>query len=938
MSIAKLQASLTQATNEVTVAAANINFDFCLVKYEAPKEYRPLGELLSTKRKENAEHGKSHATARRLAALFEGVCPDTPQLIKAYGERVSEISKRATDNEHKRFSSSVFGAYTGVDATSIWAAATSSQSPKTGAIHVHLLACMLASMFSSAEATSIWVELIEERKKAIAQDWGRNESIPFSVAAAAAQQGIARAQLAEWDASARAWLQTADSVMVAKQTQLRLILKNIDLSVADESSVYPGVITAWKSTLRTMERLISGIPQEVYDGSAILGLRAWHIYPNIIVFGSRNVEVSMDDSLVSSGGVLSLGCSPPGTRPNSGVSWSLSLAHLKYYGQPVKRQGVFRPDPTRISFNELLLVVLGCTLTRWNVPIDRTSTWEAVRFLSSVSEPFPQIIEEPIRVKHDTRGAYETDLADRKQGVQLISKAATMALKDQDWSLRFINLGRNRSNFIPPQTRFNNIEWQNYLRPFFGLTNVVPLLECFRNSDGRVEFLRRMANKTTGLKGRKCIIQYLHTDRYAGETTNYATVFPRPSTLERLGERPAKKSTSPHSRWLSPQHPADMTVTGETIHINQGPTIYRPLTLECTYLPGTETEQALEFWFGDSDDAGIYVASEPGSPRCARPKVTQQDLLWCVEHGLLSIDKILLQTTDSITRTLQCLTMASDHAFGTILGPVIQVKILENPIDTLQAISILVYMVAGHDMSHDVVPNNVIGISAGDSIFVPEQLLWDPMQTETRNSFTRILGNIGRPGCVMFFSVESPITSPLDASFWRIADPQIFDGAPTDLFQNTSMHLSFTNWERPLEGFRSGGNQDVEIALIESVLSIRERGRWIGDVDVLPALRSNIIYRLGPQLPCSHSRTEAPQAHMTSIESWDELREFSAGNVVVRAHGNWIARLAATAYLAQSAERDRRHSIRRITVCPSSVCWKCMDSYVAQHAANIYIY
>lgn len=212
------------------------------------------------------------------------------------------------------------------------------------------------------------------------------------------------------------------------------------------------------------------------------------------------------------------------------------------------------------------------------------------------------------------------------------------------------------------------------------------------------------------------------------------------------------------------------------------------------------------------------------------------------------------------------------------------------------------------------------------------------MQTETRNSFTRILGNIGRPGCVMFFSVESPITSPLDASFWRVADPQIFDGAATDLFLNTSMHLSFTNWERPLEGFRSSGNQDVEIALIESVLSIRERARWIGDVDVLPALRSNIIYRLSPQLPCRHSRSEPPQAHMTSIECWDELREFSAGNVLVRANGNWIARLAATAYLAQSAERDRRGNIRRITVCPSSVCWKCMDTYVARHAANIYIY
>ncbi|KAK8092007.1 hypothetical protein PG997_002368 [Apiospora hydei] len=666
----------------------------------------------------------------------------------------------------------------------------------------------------------------------------------------------------------------------------------------------------------------------------------------------------MNDSLVSSGGTISLGCSPSVTTPTNGVSWSLSLAHLKYYGQPVQRKGVFRPDPTRISFNQLLFVVIGCILTRWHVSTDHDSTQEAIRLLSSVSEPFPHIPMEPFRAKDDTRRAYETDIADRKQGIRLISQAATMALKDQERSWKFINLGGNRSNFLPPLTRVNHIEWQNFLRPFFGLTNVVPLLECFRNADGRVEFLRRMANKAGGFQDRQCIIQYNYTDRYGSETVNYASVFPRTPVLRGDDERPVKKAAPPHSRWLHYQLPADTTIVGETIHINQDPIVYS-LKLECTYLPGTEAEQAMELWFGDGDDAGIYVAIDSRSPTSQwpgrttttfpPPRVTQQDLLWCAEHGLLSVEKILLQTTDSITRTLQCLAVASNHAFGTILGPVIQIKTLESPlihaksmafigdqiknaipqISTFtQAISILVYMVAGHDMSHDEVPSNVIGISVGDSIFVPEQ-------TGARNSFTRILGNIGRPGCVTFFSVENPITAPLDESFWRVADLQKFDGAATDLLHSTSMHLSFTNWERPLEGFRSGGHQDVEIALVESVLSIRERGQWIGDVDVLPALRSKIIYRLPPQHSCSHPRTEPPQAYMTSIESWDELREFSAGNVVVRANGNWLARLATTAYLAQSAERDRRN-IGRITVCPSSVCWRCLD--VSQFPANIYIY
>jgi hypothetical protein len=48
MSFGRLQAALVAATSEVTMAAASINFDFTLVKIEAPQEYKQLGSLLST--------------------------------------------------------------------------------------------------------------------------------------------------------------------------------------------------------------------------------------------------------------------------------------------------------------------------------------------------------------------------------------------------------------------------------------------------------------------------------------------------------------------------------------------------------------------------------------------------------------------------------------------------------------------------------------------------------------------------------------------------------------------------------------------------------------------------------------------------------------------------------------------------------------------------
>ena len=194
MALSRLQASLAAVTNELTVAAAHINFDFTLIKCEAPKEYQVLGENLSSRRKVEAETGTIHATARRLGALFEGVCPSTPKLVQAYGTRVSEISEAIKGKDgFKSTNSGPFSAHSGIDGASIWAAATSS----TTAIHVQLLACMLARIWTAPEATSAWVELVKERKKAVASQFETENSSPFPLLTAVGQLEMPRTQLAE---------------------------------------------------------------------------------------------------------------------------------------------------------------------------------------------------------------------------------------------------------------------------------------------------------------------------------------------------------------------------------------------------------------------------------------------------------------------------------------------------------------------------------------------------------------------------------------------------------------------------------------------------------------------------------------------------------------------------------------------------------------------
>lgn len=160
MSISRITPSLIAASNENTVALVNVNADFSLIKLEAPNEFKDLGRSLTHHRRELAEEGAVHRTACRLGALFESIAPLSPLVIKAYGARVSEISRSHT-NENSATRHGVFADCIGMDGTSVWAAATSGKS----AITVHLLACMLARAWSGSQATSIWVEIVEARRQ-----------------------------------------------------------------------------------------------------------------------------------------------------------------------------------------------------------------------------------------------------------------------------------------------------------------------------------------------------------------------------------------------------------------------------------------------------------------------------------------------------------------------------------------------------------------------------------------------------------------------------------------------------------------------------------------------------------------------------------------------------------------------------------------------------
>lgn len=106
-----------------------------------------------------------------------------------------------------------------------------------------------------------------------------------------AKQDIPRSDLANWDASARAWLQSADQAKERQHEQMMLTLNNASIPINNGSKAYKSVMKAWITALKGMSNLVKGLPQRVQDGAALLGISSWHMYPDILFFSNTTVDV-----------------------------------------------------------------------------------------------------------------------------------------------------------------------------------------------------------------------------------------------------------------------------------------------------------------------------------------------------------------------------------------------------------------------------------------------------------------------------------------------------------------------------------------------------------------------------------------------------------------------------------------------------------------------
>lgn len=344
------------------------NLDISLFRSKPPEEYLPIGSALSFRRKQEAETGQQHKIACFLGFLFGDLVPDTPKLISAYGKRASDIMSQPDINPCGTEKDGPFKDYVGADGTSVWTAATATPA----SISVHLLACMLARSWSASQATAIWVELIEERRRKIQ---GRREAgqLVNLLTELASLQDYPRDDLAMLDACARSWLQKADESMKVEQTQLNLALDNIELPpVSKAAATYDSVMPAWFGSMELFEKLLNNEQREAYDHTIWFAISSWHMYPDLLIFQPWTRKISFNDTLFPTSAILSIGIEDDEETDSDeapsdrATGWSLALSHLNCNDDPVH---VGSSSTQRITIDELWLVCLGSILRGWQVSI-----------------------------------------------------------------------------------------------------------------------------------------------------------------------------------------------------------------------------------------------------------------------------------------------------------------------------------------------------------------------------------------------------------------------------------------------------------------------------------------------------------------------------------------------------------------------------------------
>lgn len=143
------------------------------------------------------------------------------------------------------------------------------------------------------------------------------------------------------------------------------LIKRSDSALPTGNDVYAIVKKVWQNSIQVAEKLLAGECYRTSTSEPLLALSAWHLYPDMAILSPNTADVLQEDPLFHAGGILTLGMSTAGSQSENGITWSLPLSHLRFYGKPVTKTRSLGLESERIDFEDLKYMVLGTVTGHW---------------------------------------------------------------------------------------------------------------------------------------------------------------------------------------------------------------------------------------------------------------------------------------------------------------------------------------------------------------------------------------------------------------------------------------------------------------------------------------------------------------------------------------------------------------------------------------------
>jgi hypothetical protein len=735
----------------------------------------------------------------------------------------------------------------------------------------------------------------------------------------------------------------------------------------------------------------------------------------LTVLGTEPKHIIQKDKLIPESSIVTVGLQ--GSHSSryttaSGITWTIPLARLKYYGRPEISTSNVGISSGRAPFHTLIQIALGSLICAWGE--DTTNLTRLAEFFAALTERCAFEASLPGQWHDDRIRSPRAHAHWSKMFADELKTYTILRDVEQMEFARYVNLGRRR---------FKNFVDKVRTPSFLGLCNTSTFMSALTTEE-KIAYLRAYASQNQSqLNFTNAIVLYRD-----GLSSGIASVLPQSFGFS------DNQRVHNHRRWIllhnmsqhdlgiqgndtesvtpsgSMQNPAVHTLvaagehsthlmdktlepcgflpSGTIVNPNSGKTfdIYSnqgapPSVLQWKPLQAEVNLEALEKVMKEQSDTEVSAQHISGwRISSARSQYENTKFRLLTHTGSTAIyvpvsqwePNVTLTTSldfmagqiaklsvhaDSITRilnkslaepTLLSLNMLSKAAkiYSTMRAASIDLTVASDPLHSARWLSCETYpattalastfaCICRFDSGIDLPPSSftgAMGISSNDVIYVCDGLLDFPIKND--GGVRCVPGNIGKPGvCVLTSPSDLDVRDSLDD--WNLINHFPFDGKMEDSFYTTSLHLRLTGAELTLDVGRRGNLFD-EAKYVDAVVQVYDRGQWYTDINVMTLYTEPGEYILRNWVansPCVHSKAERTDytalGSISTIDSWPELIEPPLNLSVVRAHGNWSARLALACFI-----KNRGHPLK---IANDDLCWTCVATNVASLGADGFI-